>query len=67
MRVVAQDILVDGDKAAVRSTVEGIAVPDGDGRPMLFEIFRFDDGRFAEMWGAATGFPPSAGPEDVLD
>jgi hypothetical protein len=66
MRVVAQDILVDGDKAAVRSTVEGIAVPDGDPQPMLFEIFRFDDGRFAEMWGATTGFPPSASPEDVL-
>ncbi|GAA2114541.1 ester cyclase [Actinomadura alba] len=67
MRVVAQDILVDGDKAAVRSTVEGIATPDGDAQPMLFEIFRIDDGRFAEMWGASTGFPPSASPEDVLN
>ena len=66
MRVVAQDILVDGDKAAVRSTVEGVATPDGDAQPMLFEIFRIDDGRFAEMWGASTGFPPSASPEDVL-
>jgi predicted SnoaL-like aldol condensation-catalyzing enzyme len=66
VRVVAQDILVDGDKAAVRSTVEGITTPDGDARPMLFEIFRIDDGRFAEMWGASTGFPPSARPEDVL-
>ncbi|GAB3964084.1 hypothetical protein GCM10029978_023770 [Actinoallomurus acanthiterrae] len=66
MRVVAQDILVDGDKAAVRSTVEGIAPPDGDTQPMLFEIFRIDDGRFAEMWGATTGFPASASPEEVL-
>ncbi|MBO0876848.1 MAG: ester cyclase [Pseudonocardia sp.] len=66
IRVVAQDILVDGDKAAVRSAVEGIAAPDGDAQPMLFEIFRIDDGRFAEMWGASTGFPPSASPEDVL-
>jgi len=66
MRVVAQDILVDGDKAAVRSTVEGIATPDGDAQPMLFEIFRIDDGRFAEMWGASTGFPPSASPEGLL-
>jgi predicted SnoaL-like aldol condensation-catalyzing enzyme len=64
MRVVAQDILVDGDKAAVRSTVEGIT--DGDARPMLFEIFRIDDGRLAEMWGASTGFPSSASPEEVL-
>ncbi|MCO5996586.1 nuclear transport factor 2 family protein [Actinoallomurus rhizosphaericola] len=65
MRVVAQDVLVDGDKAAVRSTVEGIEAPDG-AQPMLFEIFRVDDGRFAEMWGASTGFPPSISPEDVL-
>jgi predicted SnoaL-like aldol condensation-catalyzing enzyme len=66
VRVVAQDILVDGDKAAVRSTVEGIATPDDDAQPMLFEIFRIDNGRFAEMWGASTGFPPSASPEDLL-
>ena len=66
VRVVAQDILVDGDKAAVRSTVEGITTPDGDARPMLFEIFRIDDGRFAEMWGASTGFPTSASPEALL-
>lgn len=65
MRVVAEDILVDGDRAAVRSTVEGIATPDG-GKPMLIEIFRIDDGRFAEMWGVSTGFPPSASPEELL-
>ncbi|MEV5707009.1 nuclear transport factor 2 family protein [Actinoallomurus sp. NPDC052274] len=65
IRVVAQDILVDGDKAAVRSTVEGIETLDG-AQPMLFEIFRIDDGRFAEMWGTSTGFPPSVSPEDVL-
>jgi predicted SnoaL-like aldol condensation-catalyzing enzyme len=66
MRVIAQDILVDGDKAAVRSAVEGIATPDGGAQPVLFEIFRIDDGRFAEMWGASTGFPPSASPEDLV-
>jgi predicted SnoaL-like aldol condensation-catalyzing enzyme len=66
MRVVAQDVLVDGDKAAVRSTVEGIATQDGDAQPMLIEIFRIDDGRLAEMWGGSTGFPSSASPEDLL-
>lgn len=66
MRVVAQDILVDGDKAAVRSAVEGIAALDGDTQPMLFEIFRIDDGRLAEMWGASTEFPSSGSPEDLL-
>jgi hypothetical protein len=66
MRVVARDILVDGDKAAVRSSVEGIPAAGSDAPPMLFEIFRIDDGRFAETWGASTGFPASASPEDVL-
>jgi predicted SnoaL-like aldol condensation-catalyzing enzyme len=66
MRVVAQDILVDGDKAAVRSTVQGIATPDGGAQPVLIEIFRIDDGRLAEMWGVSTGFPSSASPEDLL-
>jgi hypothetical protein len=29
--------------------------PHGDTQPMLFEIFRIDDGRLAEMWGATEG------------
>lgn len=52
MRVVAQDILVDGDKATVRSSVEGTGTPGGDARPVLIEIFRIEDGRFAENWGS---------------
>jgi predicted SnoaL-like aldol condensation-catalyzing enzyme len=64
MRVVAEDILVDGDKVAVRSSVEGIAIPEGGLRPVLMEIFRVDEGRLAEMWGASSGFPRS--PEDLL-
>ncbi|MEU9841776.1 nuclear transport factor 2 family protein [Actinomadura sp. NPDC048032] len=66
IRVVAQDILVDGDRAAVRSAVEGLALPAGAARPELFEIFRFENGRFAEMWGASTGFPTATSPEDLL-
>jgi hypothetical protein len=62
MRVVAQDILIDGDKAAVRSAVEGIATVDGDVQPMLFEIFRIDDGRFAESWGPAPDSRPQPAP-----
>lgn len=53
MRVVAQDILVDGEKVAVRSSVAGTPSPG-----MLFEIFRLDDGRFAEMWGITGGPDP---------
>ncbi|MEU6832733.1 ester cyclase [Nocardia beijingensis] len=54
IRVVAEDILVDGDKVAVRSSVEGTGEPGG-ARPMLLEIFRIDDGRLAEMWGITEG------------
>lgn len=54
MRVVAEDILVDGAKVAVRSSVEGMN-PDGVACPMMIEIFRVDDGRLAEMWGISEG------------
>ena len=52
MRVVAEDILVDGDMVTVRSSVEGTETPDGGPRPVLIEIFRIEDGRFAENWGS---------------
>jgi predicted SnoaL-like aldol condensation-catalyzing enzyme len=56
VHVVAEDILVDGDKVAVRSSVRGTGIPDRDAQPpMLFEIFRIHDGRLAEMWGATEG------------
>jgi predicted SnoaL-like aldol condensation-catalyzing enzyme len=58
MRVVAEDILVDGDKVAIRSSVEGIATPDADAHPTLIEIFRIDDGRLAEAWGITEGPDP---------
>jgi predicted SnoaL-like aldol condensation-catalyzing enzyme len=58
MRVVADDILIDGDKVAVRSSVEGTAAPGGDVRPVLIEIFRIDDGRLAETWGITEGPDP---------
>jgi predicted SnoaL-like aldol condensation-catalyzing enzyme len=57
MRVVAEDILVDGDRVAIRSTIEGV----GDARPTLIEIFRIDDGRLAEMWGITEGPDPRLG------
>jgi len=56
MRVVAGDILVDGDKIAVCSSVEGTGTPEGEPPPMLIEIFRVEDGRLAEWWGS-TWFP----------
>lgn len=56
-RVVAQDILVDHDKVAVRSSIEGIPTPDDGLQPMLIEIFRVENGRFAEAWGVGQGLP----------
>jgi predicted SnoaL-like aldol condensation-catalyzing enzyme len=58
VRVVAEDILVDGDKVAVRSSVTGTGTPDGGPHPALFEIFRVEDGRLAEMWGVTEGPHP---------
>jgi predicted SnoaL-like aldol condensation-catalyzing enzyme len=58
MRVVAEDILVDGDKVAIRSSVQGIATSDGDAQATLIEIFRIEDGRLAETWGITEGPDP---------
>lgn len=63
IRVVAEDILVDGDKVAVRSSVIGSGTADGNPNPMLFEIFRVEDGRLAEMWGVTEG--PGGGSSDA--
>jgi predicted SnoaL-like aldol condensation-catalyzing enzyme len=54
-RVFAKDIIVDQDRVAVRSSIEGI--PAGDVQPMLIEIFRIDNGRIAENWGLGQGLP----------
>lgn len=54
-RVVAEDILVDQDKVAIRSSVEGIPTPDNEAKPMLIEIFRVDNGQLAELWGLGQG------------
>jgi len=56
MRVVAEDILVDRDRVAIRSRIDGIP----DARPMLIEIFRVENGRIAEAWEVGQGLPFSA-------
>lgn len=59
-RVVAEDILIDGDKAALRSTVKGIVNSSDAPEPILIEIFRIEHGRLAETWGVGTDLPWSA-------
>ena len=53
-RFVVEDLLVDGDKIALRVTVQGIPVAPGQPLPLIMEIFRVENGRVAEIWGAGT-------------
>ncbi|WP_326819769.1 nuclear transport factor 2 family protein [Streptosporangium sp. NBC_01639] len=55
VRVVVEDMLVDGDRAAVRTALHGIPATAGEERPpTMMEIFRVRDGRIAELWGVST-------------
>ncbi|WIM92583.1 nuclear transport factor 2 family protein [Actinoplanes oblitus] len=49
MRITAEDVLVDGDRVAVRGAFRA-----GDQEGTLMEIFRVADGRIAELWGVST-------------
>jgi predicted ester cyclase len=54
VQVIVEDMLIDGDKAAVRTTLHGI--PAGAAEqppPTMIEIFRVHDGRIAELWGVS--------------
>ncbi len=51
LRTTIEDVLVEGDRVAMRSTVRGGL--DGT----IMEIFRVADGRIAELWGVST-LPP---------
>ncbi|AWS45865.1 ester cyclase [Streptosporangium sp. 'caverna'] len=55
VRIVVEDMLVDGDRVAVRTTMHGIpAGSGGHALPTMMEIFRVQDGRIAELWGMST-------------
>ena len=53
-RFAVEDVLVDGDKAALRVTVHGAPMEPGEPLPTILEIFRIENGRVAEIWGAGT-------------
>lgn len=54
-RSVIEDVLVDGDRIALRSTVRGLSSDTPDAPPAtLLEIVRVANGRIAELWGAGT-------------
>ncbi|MEV4176022.1 nuclear transport factor 2 family protein [Nonomuraea sp. NPDC049709] len=50
-QVVVEDMVVEGDTAAVRTSVHGIS---GQQSPTMLEIFRVHDGRIAELWGLSS-------------
>jgi predicted SnoaL-like aldol condensation-catalyzing enzyme len=54
-RSVIEDVLVDGDRVALRSTIYGLAHDDPDtASGTLLEIVRIAEGRIAELWGVST-------------
>lgn len=59
-RFVVEDLLVDGDRAALRVTIEGVPVEPGQPKPVIMEIFRIEKGRVVEIWGAGTMRVPAA-------
>lgn len=57
IQVVVEDMVVDGDKVAVRTSLHGVlAGADIADQPLpsMMEIFRVQDGRIAELWGIST-------------
>ena len=55
-RFVVEDVIVEGDRAALRVTIYGVPQQP---LPIIMEIFRIEDGRIAEVWGAGTIRLPS--------
>ncbi|MED7931885.1 nuclear transport factor 2 family protein [Nonomuraea sp. LP-02] len=51
VHVVVEDMVVEGDTAAVRTSMRGIP---GQGSPTMLEMFRVRDGRIAELWGLSS-------------
>ena len=59
-RFVIEDLITEGNKVALRVTVHGVPTPPGEPLPLIMEIFRIENGRVAEIWGAGTLRRPDA-------
>jgi predicted SnoaL-like aldol condensation-catalyzing enzyme len=57
LRSVVEDVLVDGDKAAMRSTLHGVQPTASRRLPEIIEVYRVENGRIAELWGVTTLAP----------
>lgn len=56
-KFVVEDLLTDGDKVALRVSVEGFPPAPGKIGLTIMEIFRIENGRVAEIWGAGMVIP----------
>lgn len=55
IQALVEDMLVDADKAAVRTSPHGTpAGAEEQALPSMMEIFRVQDGRIAELWGLSS-------------
>ncbi|MDO0938938.1 nuclear transport factor 2 family protein [Streptomyces sp. DG2A-72] len=55
IQVIVEDMLVDADKVAVRTSLHGIpAGVEEQVLPSMMEIFWVRDGRIAELWGLSS-------------
>lgn len=50
-RTVIEDVLVDGDRVAIRSTTYGVGTRSDEPSAQMLEIARVEDGKFIELWG----------------
>ncbi|MYS84628.1 ester cyclase [Embleya scabrispora] len=59
-RVTVEDMIVQGEKIAVRTTLHGIPADVGQqgAPPEMMEIFRVRAGRIDELWGLASWTRP---------
>ena len=55
-----EDLIAEGDKVALRVAVHGIPTAPGEPLPIIMEIFRIENGRVVEVWGAGTSRRPGA-------
>jgi predicted ester cyclase len=51
-RFVVEDLFAEGNKVALRVAVMGGELEPGQHQPIILEIFRIENGRVAEIWGA---------------
>lgn len=51
-RFVIEDTIVEGNQIALRITIQGRDSPEVKPLPLILEIFRFEDSKIVEVWGA---------------